>query len=85
MTNKTNLPMVLSPDSRGNYVTWSKGKRQIRGLLTQNGYKTLGLFRARKINKNEFSIQASKEGIVYDVTAARLPGIALEFTLNLGQ
>ena len=85
MTNTSNLPLILSPDKLGNYVTWVKGKRQIRDLLTQNGYKALGLFRPRKINKNEFSIQASREGVVYDVTAARLPGIALEFTLNLGQ
>ena len=74
--------LTLSPDARGNYVTWSKGKRQIRGLLTGAGFKTIGLFRPRKESKNEFSILASKGGKTWRVTATRSPGAALDFVYN---
>ena len=74
--------LTLSPDARGNYVTWAKGKRQVRGLLTAAGYKAVGLFRTRKENKNEFSIMAHKEGIAYRVTVSRIPGAELYFTPN---
>jgi len=82
MSNETTPTLILSPDARGNYVTWAKGKRQVRGLLTQAGYKAVGLFRARKENKNEFSIMAQKEGIAYRVTVSRIPGAELYFTPN---
>ena len=74
--------LTLSPDARGNYVTWAKGKRQVRGLLSKAGYKAVGLFRARKENKNEFSIMAHKDGISYRVTVSRIPGAELYFTPN---
>jgi len=82
MSNDTTPTLILSPDARGNYVTWAKGKRQVRDLLTGAGYKAVGLFRARKENKNEFSIIAHKDGLAYRVTASRIPGAALEFTPN---
>ena len=82
MSHDTTPTLILSPDARGNYVTWAKGKRQVRNLLTQAGYKVVGLFRARKENKNEFSIIAHKDGLAYRVTAARIPGGELYFTPN---
>ena len=82
MSNETTPTLILSPDARGNYVTWAKGKRQVRGLLTQAGFKAVGLFRGRKENKNEFSIMAQKEGIAYRVTVSRIPGAELYFTPN---
>ena len=82
MSNDTTPTLTLSPDARGNYVTWKKGKRQVRGLLTQAGYKPSGLFRGRKENKNEFSIMAHKGGIAYRVTASRFPGAELSIIPN---
>lgn len=82
MSHDTTPTLSLSPDARGNYVTWSQGKRQVRGLLTGAGYKAVGFFRPRKENKNEFSIIAHKDGLAYRVTAPRIPGGALEFTPN---
>ena len=82
MSHDTTPTLILSPDARGNYVTWAKGKHQVRNLLTQAGYKAVGLFRARKENKNEFSIIAHKDGLAYRVTAPRIPGGELYFTLN---
>ena len=82
MSHDTTPTLTLSPDARGNYVTWAKGKRQVRNLLTHAGYKAVGLFRARKENKNEFSILAHKDGLAYRVTAPRIPGAALVFTPN---
>ena len=82
MSNETTPTLILSPDARGNYVTWAKGKRQVRGLLTQASFKAVGFFRARKENKNEFSIMAQKEGIAYRVTVSRIPGAELYFTPN---
>ena len=82
MSNETTPTLILSPDARGNYVTWAKGKRQVRALLVQAGYKAVGLFRPRKENKNEFSILAHKEGRAYRVTVSRIPGAELYFTPN---
>ena len=82
MSHDTTPILILSPDARGNYVTWAKGKRQVRGLLTQAGFKPVGLFRSRKENKNEFSILASKGGKTWRVTATRAPGVALDFIIN---
>ena len=82
MSHDTTPTLILSPDPRGNYVTWKQGKKQVRGLLTQAGYKPVGLFRMRKENKNEFSILAHKDGHTYRVTATRIPGAELYFTPN---
>ena len=82
MSNETTPTLILSPDARGNYVTWAKGKRQVRALLVQAGYKAVGLFRPRKENKNEFSILAHKGGYAFRVTASRIPGAELYFTPN---
>ena len=54
--NMTHPTITLTPDPRGNYVTWAQGKKQVRAALRANGYKAVGLFRARKVNKNEFHI-----------------------------
>ena len=83
MATPVNHPtLTLSPDPRGNYVTWAQGKKQVRALLKAHGYRAVGLFRARKENKNEFSILAHKDGLDYRVTAARKPNAALVFTPN---
>ena len=83
MATPVNHPtLTLSPDPRGNYVTWAQGKKQVRSLLKAHGYRAVGLFRARKENKNEFSILAHKEGHAFRVTAARTPNAALAFTPN---
>ena len=72
---------TLAPDPRGNYVTWSNGKRQVRAALKASSFQAIGLFRARKENKNEFSISArSVDGILYTVTAARKPGATITLT-----
>ena len=78
----THTTITLAPDARGNYVTWAQGKKQVRNLLKANGYRAVGLFRARKENKNEFSILAHKGGLAYRVTAARKPNAPLVFTPN---
>ena len=73
--------MQLSPDDRGNYVTWAGGKKQVRALLKTVNWKAVGLFRPRKENKNEFSIQArDAQGILHRVTCARKPGATLMCT-----
>lgn len=83
MSIESTPPLILSPDARGNYVTWAKGKRQVRGMLTAAGYKAVGLFRTRKENKDEYSILASKDGRVFQVTVSRIPGAELYFTPNV--
>jgi len=80
--NDNNATITLSPDPRGNYVTWANGKKQVRALLKAHGYKAVGLFRPRKDNKNEFSIIAHKDGRAFIVTADRKPNAALVFTPN---
>ena len=83
MATPVNHPtLTLTPDTRGNYVTWAQGKKQVRALLKSNGYRAVGLFRPRKENKNEFSILAHKGGLAFRVTAARKPNAALVFTPN---
>ena len=74
--------ITLQADPRGNYVTWSNGKRQIRAALKSIGWSAVGLFRARKLNKNEFSIQArDPQGNLHLITAARKPGATINRTL----
>ena len=80
--NDNHATITLAPDPRGNYVTWANGKKQVRALLKAHGYKAVGLFRARKENKNEFSILAHKGGLAFRVTAARKPNATLVFTPN---
>jgi hypothetical protein len=79
--NETNT-ITLTADPRGNYVTWTGGKKQIRFALKHAGYKVVDNFRSRKENKNEFSIMVHKDGIAYRATAARKPGAPLIFTPN---
>ena len=70
--------MSLTPDPRGNYVTWANGKKQVRAALKSVGWKAVGLFRPRKADKNEFWIQArDAQGILHIVTCARTPGAVL--------
>ena len=70
--------MSLTPDPRGNYVTWVNGKKQVRAALKSVGWKAVGLFRPRKADKNEFWIQArDAQGILHIVTCARTPGAVL--------
>ncbi len=71
----------LSPDPRGNYVTWSSGKKQIRFALKHAGFKAQ-TFRMRRENKNEFSIMATdKNGNLYHVKCDRKPGAIIQITL----
>ena len=74
--------ITLQADPRGDYVTWANGKKQVRAALKANGYKAVGLFRARKENKNEFSILAHKDGHAFRVTVARKPNALFVFTPN---
>ena len=70
-----NTTLRLSPDPRGNYVTWAGGKRQIRTALKSIGWKAVGLFRPRKANKNEFSIMATDpQGNMHHILCDRKPG-----------
>ena len=82
ITPDNNPTLRLSPDPRGNYVTWAGGKKQIRFALKHAGYKPVGTFRPRKENKNEFSIIAHKDGWAYIVTAARKPNAPIAITPN---
>ena len=76
---KTN---TLQRDPRGNYVTWSGGKRQIRAALKSIGWTAVGLFRPRKVDKNEFSIQArDPRGNLYHILCDRKPGACITQTL----
>ena len=73
--------ITLQADPRGNYVTWSNGKRQIRAALKSIGW-TAAQFRPRKLNKNEFSIMArDPRGNSYHIRCARKPGAIIEKTL----
>ena len=68
----------LEADPRGDYVTWAKGKKQVRAALKTVNWTPVGLFRPRGENKNEFSIQArDAQGILHRVTCARKPGATL--------
>ena len=77
--------ITLQADPRGNYVTWANGKRQVRAALKSIGWKAVGLFRARKENKNEFSIMAQDpQGNMHHIRCARKPGAIIERTLITG-
>ena len=77
--------ITLQADPRGNYVTWANGKRQIRTALKSIGWKAVGLFRARNVNKNEFSIMAQDpQGNMHHIRCARRPGAIIERTLITG-
>ena len=80
--NTTNDLFVLTPDPRGNYVTWAQGKKQIRAALKMAGWKAVGLFRPRKVNKNEFHIMATDPmGNMHLITAARKPNAIINRSL----
>ena len=77
--------ITLAADPRGNYVTWAAGKKQIRWALKHIGWKAVGLFRARKENKNEFSIMATDpNGNLHHIKCARKPNAQIEKTLITG-
>ena len=80
MSHDTNLTLTLSPDPRGNYVTWAQGKKQVRAMLKTAGYKAVGLFRPRKANKNEFYINCVRDNKTFACTVARKPNAPLTFT-----
>ena len=72
--------ITLQADPRGNYVTWANGKKQVRAALKSIGWTAVGLFRARKENKNEFFIHAKDPtGELHSVRVARKPGASLKF------
>ena len=76
-----NNVISLTPDPRGNYVTWASGKKQIRFALKHAGYKAQ-MFRPRKVNKNEFSIMATDpNGNLCHVKCDRKPGAIIQITL----
>ena len=72
--------ITLQADPRGNYVTWANGEKQVRAALKANGYKAVGLFRARKVNKNEFHIICVRENKTYACTVPRKPNATFTFT-----
>ena len=72
--------LTLSPDTRGNYVTWKDGKRQIRTKLKEAGYRMHGHFRMRKEARNEFQCIAVKDNKTYRVNAQRKPNAPFTFT-----
>lgn len=72
--------ITLQADPRGDYVTWAQGKRQVRALLKANGYKAVGVFRMRKVNKNEFHIICVRENKTYACTVQRKPNAPFTFT-----
>ena len=73
--------ITLREDPRGNYVTWAGGKKQIRAALKTVNWTAVGLFRPRKENKGEFSIQArNAQGMLHVVTCGRKPGAILTVT-----
>ena len=77
-----NTTLTLSPDPRGNYVTWANGKKQVRAALKSIGWKPVGLFRPRKANKNEFSIMATDpQGNLHHILCDRKPGAYITQTL----
>ena len=83
--NENNATITLSPDPRGNYVTWANGKKQIRAALKSIGWTPVGLFRPRKENKNEFSIMAKdKHGNLHHILCDRKPGAYITQTLVTG-
>ena len=78
MSNNYHSSLTLVADERGDYVTWTKGKRQVRATLKALGWTAVGLFRARKENKNEFAIRArDKHGVLHSVRCERKPGATI--------
>ena len=77
----THSTITLQADPRGNYVTWANGKKQVRAALKAHGYKAVGLFRARKANKNEFHIVCVRQNQTFACTVQRKPGATFNFTL----
>ena len=74
-----NTALTLTPDPRGNYVTWANGKKQIRTAIKSIGWTAVGLFRPRKVNKNEFSIMAKDpRGNMFHIKAVRKPNAIIE-------
>jgi len=72
--------ITLSPDPRGNYVTWASGKKQIRFALKHAGFKAK-TFRPRRENKNEFSIMVTDpRGNQCHVKCNRKPGAQIQIT-----
>ncbi len=79
-----NNVISLTPDPRGNYVTWASGKKQIRFALKHAGFKAK-TFRPRRENKNEFSIMCTdKHGNAHHVKCDRKPGAQINITLITG-
>ena len=79
--NTINDLFTLTPDPRGNYVTWKSGKSQIRFALKHAGYKAK-TFRPRRENKNEFSIMVTdKHGNAHHVLCDRKPGAEIKIKL----
>ena len=73
---------TLTPDPRGDYVTWSQGKKQIRSALRIAGWKAVGTFRPRKVARNTFEIKATDpQGNLHTINAERKPGALI--TRNL--
>ena len=81
-TPDKNAGFSLTPDPRGNYVTWTNGKRQIRAALKSIGWRAMGTFRPRKANKNEFSIRAKDpQGNMFHIKCARKPNAIIQKSL----
>jgi len=85
MPNTIENLFTLTPDPRGDYVTWSGGKKQIRSALRMAGWKAVGLFRPRRENKNEFSIMAKDpRGNMFHIKADRKPNAQIQKLLITG-
>ena len=80
LTPDTTPSLQLSPDPRGNYVTWKEGKRQIRNKLKAAGFRIHGHFRMRKEARNEFQCIAVKDNKTFKVNADRKPNATFTFT-----
>ena len=80
LTPDSTHTLQLSPDPRGNYVTWKEGKRQIRNKLKAAGFRIHGHFRMRKEARNEFQCIAVKDNKTYQVNAQRTPGALINLT-----
>tara|TARA_B100001250_G_scaffold182982_1_gene157486 strand:- start:2696 stop:2920 length:225 start_codon:yes stop_codon:yes gene_type:complete len=69
---------ILPKSQSGNYVTFKEGKRAIRTILREGGFKGVKTFRPRSQNRNEFKIEVNG-GVI---TAARKPDAPVIFTAN---
>ena len=70
---------TLAKSPNGNWVTFKEGKRAIRTVLREGGFKGVKTFRPRSANRAEFRIEV--DGGV--VTAARKPDAPIIFTPTL--